>query len=269
MIMLMRKSTMKPYYELKNNDGSLMILKCVIIDDEPLALRLLEGFVDRVPFLHHIASYMDPLTALDQLTDDVQIIFLDIQMPGLTGLEFSKLITTEARIIFTTAYRKYAFESYEVQALDYLLKPITYTTFLKAVTRAKTYFDKINKTINQLQKDERVIELPKPETQCNAYFFVKSDYKLIRVDFEDILYISGLKDYVRIYIKSSSRPIIALTTMKNINDKLPKENFMRVHRSYIIAINKIDNIERNRIRIGSELIPIAEINLKELLERVK
>lgn len=236
-----------------------MPIRCIIIDDEPLAIKLLENFIGRTSFLTHEASFLNPLDALDHINQHSQLVFLDIEMAELNGLELAKLIPSQVRIIFTTAYKQYAFDSYEVHAIDYLLKPISYTSFLKAVTRAKIYFeqDDINKT---------AIE---ESDVADSHFFVKCDYKLVRIDFDSILYIQALKDYVRIFQVNAKRPIIALITMKSLEEKLPVNTFCRVHRSYIVRIDKIDSIERNRIRLGDTLIPIAETKAESLMRLIK
>ena len=250
-------------------------LKCMIVDDEPLAIRLIESFIARTPFLQLTDKHMNPLQALAALTPDIQLLFLDIQIPGLTGLELSRLVSPDTRIIFTTAFKEYAFDSYEVQALDYLLKPINYTAFLKAVTKGKIYFEQKAAPTVATEQDPLQPEKGKPKETENKlqpfqtnYIFVKSEYKLVRVDFDKILYISGLKDYARIYLSDSSRPLIALITLKSLTDKLPADRFCRVHRSYIVALDKIENIERNRIKIGKELIPVSDIHLETLMEKI-
>ena len=235
-----------------------MSLKCIIVDDEPLAIRLLESYLLRVPFLELKGTYIDPLEALPNITLDIDLVFIDIEMPGIDGLELSKLIKSKTKVIFTTAFKKYAFESYEVQAIDYLLKPISYSAFVKAATRAKEYFEQI--------KDCSQDTLPTAKNEnC---LFVKSEFKLIRVDFDQILYISALKDYVRIHLSNTNKPIIALTTMKEIVGKLPQSSFHRVHRSYIVSLDKIDNIEHSRIKIGAATIPVAESQVETLLRLI-
>ena len=240
-----------------------MILNCILVDDEPLALKLLANFVERTPFLHLMGIYLDPVEALQAITSEVHLLFLDIQMPGLTGLELSRMVPPPTRIIFTTAYREYAFDSYQVQALHYLLKPISYPLFLEAATRARSHFE---------QQSGMEVQASCPDTSAGeaspGFIFVKCEYKLVRVDLDDILYISGLKDYVRISLKSQPRPLTALTTLKGLEEKLPPQRFLRVHRSYIVAIDKIESLERNRLTIAGELIPVAESSLEELLHRI-
>lgn len=256
-----------------------MTLNCILVDDEPLAIKLLTNFVERTPFLHLVGSYLDPVEALCALTPEVHLLFLDIQMPGLTGLEFSRMVPPTTRIIFTTAYKEYAFESYQVQALHYLLKPISYPLFLEAATRAKNYFEQTKSEAQPAQtmantlpsaseKPGISVRYDDPLTPSPGYIFVKCEFKMVRVDLDNILYISGLKDYVRITLKSQPRPLIALTTLKAIEEKLPPQRFLRVHRSYIVALDKIESLERNRLTISGELIPVAETYQEELMRRI-
>lgn len=234
-----------------------MTLTCMIVDDEPLAIKLLASFVERTPFLRLAGTFLDPLEAVAALTPQVDLLFLDIQMPGLTGMELSRLVQPPTRIIFTTAFKEYAYDSYEVRALDYLLKPITYQTFLKAVTHAKNVLG------HPVPEDDAV-----QAASLSSYLFVKNDSKLVRVDFNRILFVSGLKDYVRFHLVDTPRPLIALSTMKSVEEKLPAERFCRVHRSYIVALDKIESVERNRIRIGSELIPVAPAYLELFMKKI-
>lgn len=234
-----------------------MTLNCIIVDDEPLAIKLLKSFVERTPFLNLVATFQDPMEALNAVDDSIHLLFLDIQMPGITGLELSKLIRPQTRIIFTTAYKEYAFESYQVQALDYLLKPVNYTTFLRAVTRGKDFFE---------QQESLTTTVAPAETA--DFMFVKCEYRQVRVDFDKILYISGLKDYVRIHLKDQPRPLIALSTMKAMEERLPHDQFCRIHRSYIIAMDKIESVERNRVCINGELLPITDAFQKDFFNRL-
>lgn len=237
-------------------------LNCIIVDDEPLAIKLMTSFVERTPFLELKGTYLNPMDALAAVTDQIQLVFLDINMPGITGLELSKLIPKPTRIIFTTAYKEYAYDSYEVQALDYLLKPISYPKFLQAVTRGKEYFESLTPAT-----EEHTVPAPVAEEQ--DYMFVKCEFKQVRVDFDQILFVSGMRDYVRIHLKGGGRPITALSTMKAMEEKLTEPRFMRVHRSYIVAIDKIESVERNCITIGGEVIPVSEANQEKFFKLLK
>ena len=187
---------------------------------------------------------------------DIDLFFLDIQMPDLTGLEFSKLLLQNSRVIFTTAFDQYAIDGYKVNALDYLLKPFDYNEFLNASTKARNYFE-----------SQHPVSVSKPEKK-QEFFFVKSEYKQIKINFSEILYIEGLKDYVKIYLKDNPKPILTLMSLKKLEEELPSENFMRIHRSYIIALDKIEAIERNHIVIGKEQIAIAPNYKDSLMEYI-
>lgn len=233
-----------------------MTLSCWIIDDEPLALDLLESYVQKTPFLKLTGKYSSALTAMHDLENQpVDVIFLDIQMPELDGLEFSQLVTPQTRIIFTTAFSEYAVEGYKVNALDYLLKPISYADFLASAKKALNWFDMAKKAAQNEEKERTSL-------------FVKSDYKLVQILFDDILYIEGLKDYIKIYVKNETRPIITLMSLKNMEDTLPSDRFLRVHRSYIVQKNKIENINKNRITIAGYEISIGETYRQTLMDEI-
>ena len=220
-----------------------MILNTIIIDDEPLALDLMESYVRKTPFLNLVGKYSSAVKATEALQDkDINLIFVDIQMPELNGLEFSKTVDPNTRIIFTTAFDQYAIDGYKVNALDYLLKPISYTDFLQSATKALQWFNDFGSKTDAA-KDS---------------IFVKTNYKLIKVEFSSILNIEDLKDYVKIHIENDNKPIISLTSLKNMEDILPEADFMRVHRSYIVNKNKIRIIDRGRIVFGKDYIPIGE-----------
>ena len=236
-----------------------MTLTCMVVDDEPLAVKLLASFVERTPFLRLAGTYLDPLEAVAALSPQIDILFLDIQMPGLTGMELSRLVQPPTRIIFTTAFKEYAYDSYEVRALDYLLKPITYQAFLKAVTHARNVLGRPAPAA-----EDDAVQAASP----SSYLFVKNDSRLVRVDFDRILFVSGLKDYVRFHLLDTPRPLIALSTMKSVEDRLPADRFCRVHRSYIVALDKIESVEHNRIRIGDELIPVAPAYQEVFMKKI-
>ncbi|OKZ38645.1 MAG: DNA-binding response regulator [Bacteroidales bacterium 43_8] len=223
-----------------------MILNCYIIDDEPLAIRLLESYVDKTPFLRLQGSCTNAVTALADLSErPVDLLFLDIQMPELNGLEFSKIIGDRCRIIFTTAFEQYAVDSYKVNAIDYLLKPFAYTDFLKAAQKALQWFELSSGTGEMHSPDK-------------SYIFVKSDYKLKQIPLDKVLYIEGLKDYVKIYLEDEPHPILSLLSLKSLEEMLPDSRFIRVHRSFIVQGCKIKMIDRNRIVFGKEYIPISD-----------
>lgn len=229
-----------------------MILKCAIVDDEPLALELLKSYVKKTLVLELNGAYSSAIEAMKMLPDNpVDLLFLDIQMPELNGLEFSHMVPEDTRIVFTTAFGQYALDGYKVNALDYLLKPISYTDFLQSLNKAVQWFDRKRGTDNE--------STDKPD-----FIYVKSDYKLIQISLKDILYIEGLKDYVKIHLEGESRPILSLTSLKALEEKLPTDQFIRVHRSYIVQKQKIKVIDKARIVFGKEYIPVSESYKQEL-----
>jgi DNA-binding LytR/AlgR family response regulator len=229
-----------------------MMLTCAIIDDEPLAVSLLESYVNKTPFLKLSATYNSAVDALAELEREaVELLFLDIQMPELSGLEFSRMVTNDTRIIFTTAFGHYALDSYKVNALDYLLKPISYPDFLQSAQKALQWYELLRKP------DANVAEAPDKNTEPES-IFIKSEYRLIQIELSKILYIEGLKDYVKIYTEDQPRPILSLMSMKTMEETLPASRFVRVHRSFIVQPEKIKVIERNRIVFGKEYIPISD-----------
>jgi two-component system, LytTR family, response regulator len=220
-----------------------MTLTCAIVDDEPLALGLLESYVAKTPFLKLIGKYSNAVLAMKELPDaEVDLIFLDIQMPELNGLEFSKLLPQRTRIIFTTAFDRYAIDGYRVNALDYLLKPISYVTFLEAANKAMQWFEL----------------LQKPDKEEKNSIFVKSEYKLIQIELDKILYIEGLKDYIKIYVEDSPHAILSLMNMKAMEQLLPASRFIRVHRSFIVQKSKIRVIDHGRIVFDKTYIPVSD-----------
>ena len=224
------------------------ILKCIAIDDEPLALDIIGEFCSKVYYLDLIDKFTDPFRAFQILNENkVDLIFLDIRMPQISGLEFIKSLYNPPMVIFTTAYKEYALEGFEYNAVDYLVKPFAFDRFSKAVNKAF-----------QIQKLKKPTEHTKDGDSDlgHRFLMVKVEYSTIRVNLEDILYIEGLKDYVKIY--TSGKLLLTKTTMKNILEKLPPNQFFRVHKSYIVAVDKIDMIENSRIVIGSQRIPIGE-----------
>ena len=220
-----------------------MTINCAIIDDEPLAAGLLKSYAERTPFLQLIGTYGSAVEAMRDLrTKPVQLLFLDIQMPELSGIEFAKILPASTRIIFTTAFQQYAVEGYKVAALDYLLKPISYTEFLRAANRAL---------------DDIMTEHKERNVLKDRFLFVKSDYKLQRVAFDDILFVEGLKDYVRFYLKNGEQ-ITSLMNMKKVEEYLPSPEFLRVHRSFIAHMTLTPVVERGRLLFGDQVIPISD-----------
>lgn len=242
-----------------------MKLTCAIIDDEPLAVSLLESYALKTPFLELRYTHNSAVEALATLRNEpVDLLFLDIQMPELSGLEFSRVLSTDTRIIFTTAFDQYAVDSYRVNALDYLLKPISYPDFLTSANKALQWYELLRKP-SSLGGGEPV-SIPGMEKNNIESIFVKSEYRLLQVELRKILYIEGLKDYVKIYVEDESRPILSLMSMKSMEDMLPADRFVRVHRSFIVQPEKIKVIERNRIVFGKEYIPISDNYKQQFME---
>lgn len=238
-----------------------MNLTCIAVDDEPLALGLVSVFIEKTPFLTLVGKYSSAVEALQGLHDQkVDLIFLDIQMPDLTGIELARVLGQAQqngagpRIIFTTAFNNFAIEGYKVDALDYLLKPFNYEEFLRAANKAKAYFELINRPAPA----PAVTAVPVAAEPEEDSLFLKVEYQLVRVAFKDILYIEGLKDYVKVHLQGSNKPILSLTSLKALEDKLPPRKFMRVHRSFIVSLDKISSLTRNSIQIGTMTIPVSD-----------
>ena len=228
-----------------------MKLRCAIIDDEPLAISLLESYVGKTPFLELVSTYSNALEALNGIREEpVDLLFLDIQMPELSGMEFAKMVDADTRIIFTTAFSQYALEGYRANALDYLLKPISYQDFLEAANKALQWFELCK------AKSEKEQEITPDEDK--EFFYVKSEHRLIRINVQDIIYIEGLKDYIKIYLESQPKAILSLMRMRALEEFLPANQFKRIHRSFIVNMNKIEMVERGRIIFGKNYIPIAD-----------
>jgi DNA-binding LytR/AlgR family response regulator len=244
-----------------NQQTDSLMLKCMIIDDEPLAIQLLENHVQKVPFLDLARTYNNPMEALiDFNSNPVDLIFLDIQMPQLNGVQFMQLLQNRAQVIITSAYQEYAFEGFEHNVIDYLLKPIAFERFYKAVEKAYN----LKNPSHKLEKSPDIY----PAT--GGYISVKVETKMVRVELDDILFIEGLKNYVSIYTKTQR--IITLQVMKQLEEVLPANRFVRVHKSYIVALDKINSIERQEIYIKDRVIPIGNTyqeNFFKLLESRK
>lgn len=227
-----------------------MNIKCIAIDDEPLALELVAKFIKQTSFLDLCASFDNAIEALGYVnTNEIDLIFLDIQMPDLSGMEFARILDGKKgdhkpRIIFTTAYNQFAIEGYKVDALDYLLKPFSYEDFLKSSTKAYQYFEEKN---------------TKPQTPSHVdYIFLKVEYQLVKIMLKEITYVEAYKDYVKVYLIDKPNPILSLTSLKSMEEMLPSEKFMRIHRSFIISLDHIDSIARNAVNIGNTTITVSE-----------
>lgn len=234
-------------YNIMSSQG--MRLKCLIVDDEPMALKLLESYIAKTPFLELTGACGSAVQALEVLhTETVDVIFLDIQMPDLTGLELSRMIPKSTRIVFTTAFDKYAVEGFRADALDYLLKPFNYQEFLTAAQKALEWFLLVRAGNGN----------PSNQTVGKQFLFVKSEYKQVRIDYNQVLFFEGWKDYVKIWLEGQPKPVLTILTLKWLEEELPHNMFMRVHRSFIVALDKIASVERGQILIGHERITVAE-----------
>jgi DNA-binding LytR/AlgR family response regulator len=231
-------------------------IRCIIIDDEPLARKGLKEYIADVDFLQLEAEFDSPLKATKLLGEgSVQLIFLDIQMPKISGLEFFKTLQQAPPVIFTTAYPQYALDGFELNALDYLVKPVSFERFLKAAMRAKEYYEVRNKNIAEAQPSSK-----------EDFFFIKADNKLVKIFFDDVLFVEALQNYVCIHAKT--KKYITYLTFKSIEEYLPPDRFIKTHKSYIISASKIDNIDGNDIRIGEHHIPISRTSKDEVMEKL-
>lgn len=222
------------------------MITVVAIDDEPLALQLIAGYIQKTPDLMLLGQFENPLEAAQFISKNhTDIVFTDIQMPGLTGIEFTRSMVNGPVVIFTTAFEKYAMEGFKLDVADYLLKPFTYEEFLTSVHKAE----------RMIRSSARPAD---DSGSGNEFLFLKSDYKIKRIYFQDILYIEGLKEYVKVYTVHSDKPVLSLASLKILETKLPADKFMRVHRSFIVNLEKIDIIDRSRIVFGKVYIPIGD-----------
>jgi len=240
-----------------------MKIRCIAVDDEPLALDLISKFIEQTSFLSLEAKFDNAIEALGYLNqNEVDLVFLDIQMPDLSGMELARILEgkqtqKKPRIIFTTAYNQFAIEGYKVDALDYLLKPFSYEEFLKASTKAFQYVKKNNET---------KLESTVPTSPSGDFIFLKVEYQLVKVMLQDITHIEAYKDYVKVYLKDKKSPLLSLASMKNMEELLPVERFMRVHRSFIINLDHIDSIARNVVNIGGHQIVVSD-NYKDNFQK--
>ncbi len=226
------------------------MLRCIAIDDEDLALELLEDYIGKIGYLERVASFDNAIDAVAILErEQIDLVFVDIQMPGLTGLQFIQSLEVKPMFILVTAYDQYALEGFNLSVVDYLVKPVPFDRFLKACNKAKD--------LHQLKNRE-------PKNTEPDYLFVYVDYSHIKVNFSDIVWVEGLKDYIRIHLRSSSKPVVARMSLKNMEEELPAARFMRIQKSYIVAKDAITAIRKNSIFIGNQELPVGE-NYKELI----
>jgi two-component system, LytTR family, response regulator len=231
-----------------------MNLKCIVVDDEPLAIEILEAYIEKTPYLQHMGSFTNGLDALQFLKNNtVDLILLDIQMPELTGFQLVSILDNPPFVIFTTAYDQYAIKSYELEAVDYLLKPIDLGRFLKAIEKV---WKRKGNGVN--------VQAPVTESQPakDTFIFIKTEHRIQRVEKADILYIEGMKNYLRVI--TGSGKYMTLQSFRNMEELLAEPQFVRVHKSFMVAMDKIDSIERGRIRIGKNIIPIGDKYKKDV-----
>jgi len=222
------------------------MIQTIAIDDEPLALKLVTGYITRTPFLQFQGGFDNPLSAMEfQENHPVDLVFLDIQMPDLMGTDFVRMLQNGPKVIFATAFEKFALEGYRLDAVDYLLKPFGYEEFLAAAMKAKKLIELESRTGNTVEFNEQ-------------FLFIKSEYKIRRINYADILYIEGMKDYVKVYLRSDPHPVLSINSLKTLESKLPASHFMRVHRSFIVNLDRIETIERFRIVFGKVYIPVSD-----------
>ncbi len=225
----------------------MLKITCLIVDDEPMALSLMESYVAKIPFLELKGTCSNAFEALEKINNEkIDVLFLDIQMPELNGIELSRTISKDTRVIFTTAFDQYAIDGFKVDALDYLLKPYNFEEFYTAALKARDWFALVQNSRKGEAKEELV------------YIFIRADYKHLKIMLDDILYIEGLKDYVKVWLVNETKPILTHSSLKKLEEELPSSKFMRVHRSFIIALNKIQAVERSQAIINNQYIPIAD-----------
>ena len=231
------------------------LLRTIAVDDEPLALGLVASFIQKTPVLELVGKFGSAVAALKYLHEHpgaVDLAFLDIQMQELTGLELARVLGPAGpRVVFTTAFSQYALEGYRVDALDYLVKPFNYEEFLRATNKARAYFE-------LTAQHAGAPAAPAPSPEEDEYLFLKAEYQLVRVALSDVLYVEGLKDYVKVHFKSTPRALLSLMSLKAMEEKLPARRFMRIHRSFIVALDKIEAVRRLTVQIGAVTIPVGD-----------
>ena len=230
------------------------------VDDEPLALGLVCSFIEQTPFLRLAGRHESAVAALRALHEqpEIQLLFLDIKMPDLSGLELARVLQNGPRVIFTTAFNQYALEGFRVDALDYLLKPFNYEEFLRAALKARAFFEM--KQAGQTSAPTAPVAAPAtaatpPEED---YIYLKVEYQLVRVPLADIVYVEGLKDYVKVHLASQTRPLLSLTSLRGMEEKLPAGTFLRIHRSYIVGLGHIQSVGRGTVQIAGETLPVSD-----------
>ena len=247
-----------------------MMINCIAVDDEPFALSLVCSYIEQTPFLKLVGRYTSGVEGLKAIHEqpEIQVVFLDIRMTDLSGIELAKIIEQSGRkknlrIIFTTAYDQYALEGFKVDALDYLLKPFNFVDFSRAATKAYDYFVLLEHAGTATPVQAR--DWPREK----SYLYLKVDYQLVKVDTDDILYIEGLKDYVKLYLKTQEKPLLTLSSLKSLEEKLPAASFLRIHRSFIVNIERIRSLTKNSVQVGQTTISVTEQYREGFMELLK
>jgi two-component system, LytTR family, response regulator LytT len=223
------------------------MIQTIAIDDEPLALKLISGYIEKTPFLQLAGTFDNPLSAIEFYENHpVELVILDIQMPDLMGTDFVRMIQNGPKIIFASAHERFALEGYKLDVVDYLLKPFGYEDFLTAAIKAKKLIELENNKSSRVETNEQ-------------FLFIKSEYKIRRINYSEIIYIEGMKDYVKIFLRNEAQPILSINSLKTLEAKLPESKFMRVHRSFIVNLERIETIERFRIVFGKVYIPVSDL----------
>jgi len=239
-----------------------MKIKCVAVDDEPLALNMISAFVRQTPFLELVAGFDNAIDTLNYIqSNPVQLLLLDIQMADLTGMELARILAADSSkhrpsIIFTTAYSEFALEGYRVQAVDYILKPFDYEDFISSVLKVR----------KRIEQENASPDIAPPDKQ--QFIFIKADSQVIRLEVSNIVYIEGLKDYIKIHLDNGAKPILSLMSLKKLEEKLTKSGFLRIHRSYIISFARVDALLKNSVKIGDKIIPVGATYKEEYDEFV-
>jgi DNA-binding LytR/AlgR family response regulator len=234
------------------------MIKCLAVDDEALSLDLLEDNIRQVPFLQLVKRCRNAYEAMDVLRQEpIDLIFLDIQMPGLTGTQFLQSLTHKPVVIFITAFKKYALEGFELDVLDYLVKPVTFERFLKAVNKAADF----------CSMKKQAVQAP-VVNNANDYFFVNVEYSLVKIAIQEITHIESLRDYIKIYLSQHDKPVMTKLSLKSLADRLSPNRFVRVHKSYMVAIDKICSIRKGHVYIDQHIIPISDFYREELLKLI-
>ena len=229
-------------------------IRCIAVDDEHLGRKLLEENISQLPFLELVGTCKNAFEAIELLQNEkIDLVFLDIQMPEMTGTQLLESLNSKPMVIFVTAYEQYAVESYNLQVIDYLMKPVSLERFTKAALKAREY--------HNLTKSEDKVEE-------QTYMFVNVEYSLVKINFDQIIHIEGLKDYIKIYVTYAVHPILTKSTLKGIEEKLPSKKFLRVQKSFIVNLEKIESIRNHRITIGKYEIPVSDSNMESLLEAI-